>query len=102
MTLDGTTTHLDVAALRDAFDRSFAAAPAPNASFADFLSVPIGPARWAIRMTDVAGLFAGRSITALPSAAAAVVGLAAIAGGIRPVFDLALLLGAPAAHAPRW
>jgi len=96
------TAHLDVAALREAFDRSFAAPPEPKVALENFLSIPIGADAWAVRLADVAGLFAGRTITALPSAAAAVLGLANVGGGIRPVFDLALLLGAPAAHAPRW
>lgn len=98
----GDTGHLDVERLRDAFDQSFAQPPEPKVTLEDFLSVPIGFESWAIRLTDVDGLFAGRAITPLPAARAGVIGVATVGGSIRPVFDLALLLGASGAHAPRW
>ena len=93
---------LDAATLREAFDESFARLPPPAPAIEDFLSIPIGPEAWVIGLAEVTGVFAGRTITPLPAAASPLVGLAWVSGAMRPVFDLALLLGGPAAHAPRW
>ncbi|HEV8679354.1 MAG TPA: chemotaxis protein CheW [Stellaceae bacterium] len=91
-----------VAALRDAFDRSFAEAraPAPPAS-EDLLAVRIGAEPYALRLSEIAGLFAERRITPLPGSTPALLGIAGFRGTIVPVWDLAVLLGHEA-EAVRW
>lgn len=91
------------AELRHAFDRSFAQAPrAGTEQFENLLSVRVGPDAYAIRLTEVSGLFAGRKITRLPGAAPGCLGIAGFRGSVIPVFDLRVLLGYPAADVPRW
>jgi chemotaxis signal transduction protein len=91
------------AELRHAFDRSFAEAPrAGIEQFESLLSVRVGPDAYAIRLTEVSGLFAGRKITRLPDAAPGCLGIAGFRGSVVPVFDLRVLLGYPTADVPRW
>ncbi len=91
------------AQLRQAFDRSFAAAPlAAEVAMASFLAVGVGGDAYAIDLADVSGLFADKAITRLPSAAPGFLGLAGFRGAMVPVYDLGVLLGYPAQEAPRW
>jgi purine-binding chemotaxis protein CheW len=92
-----------VAELREAFDRTFAQEPVVQTTAADrFLAVRIDADRYALRLTDVAGLFADKAITWLPTPAPALLGLAAFRGTVMPVYDLGALLGYARASAPRW
>lgn len=89
--------------LRRAFDASFAAAIADRASSdEDVLSIAIAGRPYALRLSEIAGLFAGRTIVRVPSRHPEQLGLAGFRGAIVPVFDLAALLELPRASSPRW
>lgn len=92
-----------LAALRREFDDAFARAPAPAAAAAQpMLAIRVGGHPYALRLAQIAGLHADRHVTALPSALPALLGVSGFRGQIAPVYDLAVLLGYPAAAAPRW
>jgi chemotaxis signal transduction protein len=91
------------AELRVAFDRSFAQPARTDAAGAEgLLAIRTGPQASAIRLSEIAGLFAGKKITPLPSHLAALLGIAGFRGAMMPVYDLGMLLGHPASEAPRW
>lgn len=91
------------AKLRCAFDRSFAEKPSGEvAAFADLLAVRVAGDPFAIRLRDVAGLFADKSVTAMPSPVAELVGVAGFRGEVVPVYDLRALLGYAPGEASRW
>ena len=83
--------------LRLAFDRSFAQPVAVDSVPLDaLLVVLVGADRYALRLSEIAGLFVDRKITPLPSAVPELLGVAGFRGTMLPVYDLGLLLG----HAP--
>jgi chemotaxis signal transduction protein len=89
--------------LRRAFDRSFAEPPSEHvARFEDFLAITVGGDAFAIRLGEVAGLFADKAITPVPSAVAELVGVAGFRGAIVPVYDLRALLGYRTSEPSRW
>ena len=92
------------AALRRAFDESFAAAPPPAAPpTEDFLSVRVAGDPYALRLSDVARVSAAPKIVAVPSRRLAVLGVAAVRGALVPMYSLAALLGCDAGRAShRW
>lgn len=98
------TARMQTAAeLRREFDRGFAAARSSGPAQSEaFLAVRIGGDPYAIRLAEIAGLYAGRRVTPLPSPLAALLGVAAFRGQVAPVYDLAALLGYSARAAPRW
>jgi purine-binding chemotaxis protein CheW len=88
--------------LRRNFDQSFAAPiQADTRETIDFISIRLGGDAHAIRMTEIAGLFADVRITPCPSPIRELRGLAGFRGALTPVYDLALLLGYPMSSA-RW
>jgi len=91
------------AELRTAFDRSFAApVRADVAAKHDLLAIRIGAEPFAMRLSEVAGLFADRSITPVPGRHAALLGIAGFRGTVVPVYSLQRLLGHSGADTPRW
>ena len=90
-------------ALRREFDQSFAL-PLQGVAGAteDFLAVRIGVEACALRLGDVAGLFADKKITPVPGGGPAQLGIAGFRGTILPVYSLQALLGRPLAEPPRW
>jgi chemotaxis signal transduction protein len=91
------------AAMRDAFDRSFAAPRPPEPPpDEDLLAIRIGAEPYALRLSEVAALHADRQIARLPGATAALRGIAGFRGVVVPVYDLAVLLGHPPAETVRW
>ncbi|MDB4962353.1 MAG: chemotaxis protein CheW [Myxococcales bacterium] len=89
--------------LRDAFDGSFAVARDPAEELEDVLAIRVGDSPHAIRMGEIASLFADRAVTSLPSRRPDLIGLVGFRGAFVPVFDLARLLGhAPSGAALRW
>ena len=90
-------------ALRRAFDATFALSieEAPAAGD-DFLSIRLGGDFYALRLTEVAGIFADRKITSLPTGVTELTGLAGFRGAMVPVYDLAALMHYPPAGAARW
>jgi chemotaxis signal transduction protein len=91
------------AALRRAFDRSFAEPlPAGLAAFEDFLAIRIGGTAYAVRLPEIAGLHAGRKVVPIPRTAPELLGIVGLRGTVVPVFDLRVLLGCPEGAGPRW
>ncbi|MEA2749205.1 MAG: hypothetical protein QOI41_3348 [Myxococcales bacterium] len=91
------------AELRAAFDQSFAELPNEAiVHFEDFLAIRIGGDPFAMRLRDVAGLYADRAITSVPSPVSELVGVAGFRGGLVPVYDLRALLGYPVSEPTRW
>jgi purine-binding chemotaxis protein CheW len=91
------------AELARAFDSSFARAPDHDArAQIDVLAIRLGAAPHALRLAQLAGLYARRAIAPLPSAVPELLGLVSLRAAIVPVYDLAALLGRPAQQAPRW
>lgn len=88
--------------IRRAFDASFAepAAP-PRPAAARLLLVQVGDTACAIPMAECAGIAPAAGITRLPARHRAFRGLAAVAGSVLPVYDLATAVGfRPDADAP--
>jgi len=91
------------AELRRDFDRGFAGAPAiASEAKQELLAIRLGSRRLAIRLSEIAGLFADKKITPVPGAATGMLGIAGFRGSILPVYDLQRLLDLSAGEAPRW
>lgn len=92
------------AALRSAFDLSFAAPPAQALQeVEDLLAIRVAGHPYAIRLGDITGIVAGRSVVPVPAVTPDLLGLAGIRGAVTPVFGLTTILGyGPATGATRW
>jgi chemotaxis signal transduction protein len=91
------------AELRADFDRSFAAPlRADVVQKLDLLAIRVGSEFCALRLSEVAGLFADRKITPVPGGNAALLGIAGFRGLVLPVYSLPLLLGHSGTQTPRW
>jgi chemotaxis signal transduction protein len=91
------------AQMRHAFDCGFAAAAViDRPATEDLLAIRVAGKGYALRLSEIAGLFADRRITPVPGRTVALLGIAGFRGNIIPVYDLSLLLGHPRAEAPRW
>lgn len=91
------------AELRRAFDSSFARLPdVQRASGENLLGVTVGSDPYLVRLTEIAGVFVDKKITAVPSAVPAFLGFAGLRGTVVPVYDFGMLLGYPASQMPRW
>jgi purine-binding chemotaxis protein CheW len=90
--------------LRREFDCAFAAPLRfDDTQTIDLLAIRAGDQSCAIRLSEVYGLHAGRKVTRIPGAHAAMCGIAGFRGTILPVYDLPVLLGVAAVPAaPRW
>jgi chemotaxis signal transduction protein len=103
MTEAQTSVRARAGELRLAFDRAFAEPirfdATPNESL---LAIRVGGQACALRLSEIAGLFAGKSITRVPGSSALLCGIAGFRGSILPVYDLAALLDGCAARAQRW
>jgi chemotaxis signal transduction protein len=89
--------------LRLAFDRAFAEPLRPDATFKeDLLAVRIEAQAFAIRLSEISGLFADKKVTPVPGGHAALRGIAGFRGAIVPVYDLQILLGHASTSTPRW
>jgi len=83
-----------VAQLRAGFDRSFAE-PAGSASqrMEHVLAVQVAGRPYAVRLSEVAGVFTGWSVVPVPGPRPELLGVAGHRGDLVPVYDLAALLG---------
>lgn len=89
--------------LRDAFDRSFAAAPAVDQRAPhELLRIELGGEPYAIALAEIRSLHVDLAIVPVPARAPALLGVVAVRGAIVPVYDLRRLLGLPATKPPRW
>lgn len=96
--------RISAEALRRAFDREFAESPRDVSSgFDGFLAVRMGDDSYLLRLDELSGLVADRRIVALPTSVPHLLGVAGIRGVVTPIYDLAAILGYPAAGvAARW
>lgn len=91
------------ASLRDAFDRSFSEPLRTDPETAEeMLGIRIDTEAYALRLSEIAGLFGGRKIVPLPGTATAQLGIAGFRSEIMPVYDLQLLLGHQSIGSTRW
>jgi chemotaxis signal transduction protein len=91
------------AVLRHEFDRSFAAPSfASKSAIEDLLAIRLGAHDFALRLSEIAGLFADKKITPVPGGGVALLGIAGFRRSIVPVYDLRKLMGIPGSSAPRW
>jgi chemotaxis signal transduction protein len=89
--------------LRREFARSFTAPLRFDSTVSqDLLGIRAGDQRYAVRLSEIAGLHAAKKITSIPGAQSALRGISGFRGAILPVFDLQVLLGYAPADAPRW
>jgi purine-binding chemotaxis protein CheW len=94
---------LRVDALRRAFDESFAAeAAAATAPAEALLAIRLRDEPHLLRLADVGRLLRVGRLVRYPAAAPAWLGLAGVAGGVVPVYDLGVLAGHPAGALPAW
>lgn len=101
---DATRRHLDRAAvLRAEFDSSFASPyRAGEADGEGFLEIRIGQGTFALRLSEVAGLFSNKKITPIPSAVPAFLGVASFRGLITPVYSLETFFDKTITTHARW
>ena len=86
-----------------AFDAGFAAEPRTQRPvLEDLLAIAIDGQPYAVPLSEVAGVFKDRRVTALPSSAPGFLGVAGIRGSIVAVYDLPALLGHSPAASRRW
>jgi chemotaxis signal transduction protein len=91
------------AELRLAFDRAYAAPARPDKALTeDLLAVRVGTQAFAIRLSEISGLFADKTTTPVPGGHAALRGIAGFRGVIVPVYDLQSLLGSSCSPTARW
>ncbi len=91
------------AELRLAFDQSFSDAPAGAKMPTEaFLAIGAGSDGYALRLTEITGLYADKKVMPLPADVADLLGVASFRGTLIPVYDLRVLLGYPAGPMPRW
>lgn len=91
------------AALRLAFDASFAARQALEASvLEDLLAIRVGSQPYALRMSEISALHLDRKFVPLASHMSDLLGVATFHGVLAPVFDLRSLLGHPPGPTLRW
>ena len=91
------------AALREAFDASFArAVEGAAAPVEHMLAVRIATDPYVLRLSEIAGLHVDLDVVSLPSAVRELRGIASLRNGIVPVYDLAQLLGYAGGAPARW
>lgn len=91
------------AELRREFDRAFAEpVQITTEAKVELLGIRVAGQACAIRLAEIAGLFAGKKITRIPGGNAALRGIAGFRGVLLPVYDLHTLLGHASAQTPRW
>jgi chemotaxis signal transduction protein len=91
------------AALRDAFDRVFAEPHPPDPPpREDLLAIRVATEPYALRLSEIAGLFADRKVIPVPGQVPTLLGLAGFRGAIIPVYDLSALLGHRSPATTRW
>jgi len=91
------------AELRRDFDRNFALPPPEGlTSQQNLLALRINGQPFAIRLSEIATLMAGKKIVRVPGSNAALLGIVGSRGTIVPVYDLQSLIGHGSCTAPRW
>lgn len=89
--------------LRELFDRSFALpAAGPPVAQVELLSIRVAGSAYLLRLSELGGLLADRSLLSLPSPVPAFRGVVGVRGGLVAVYSLRALLGLPAGDDGRW
>jgi chemotaxis signal transduction protein len=89
--------------LRADFDGTFARAHVvASPPELDLLVIHVADHHYAMLLHEVTALHADRKLTEAPSHQRELLGLVGLRGVVAPVYDLRILLGYPAASAPRW
>jgi chemotaxis signal transduction protein len=89
--------------LRNAFDRSFADLPPFDLTLKeDLVAIRIGGDAFAIRLSEITGLYANKKVTRVPGGDPALLGIAVFRSAILAVYSIASLLGHAAKASPRW
>jgi len=97
------TPNAQLLALREEFDHAFTQTTRlETSSLEKLLVIRIGGDNYAIRITDIIGLYVDRRIMPLPSPVNALLGVAGFRGQIAAVYDLAVLLGYVRQAPSRW
>jgi chemotaxis signal transduction protein len=91
------------AELRRGFDQSFAEVRHPETDLGEnLLAISVGSALYALKLTEVSGLFTDKKVIRVPGPIRELLGIAAFRGTLLPVYDLRALLGQPVNRTPRW
>lgn len=103
MTGSASSLNARAAELRAEFDRAYAEPlRIDSAVRTELLAIRTRAQAFALRLSEIAGLYADRKVTPVPGGGAALLGVAGFRGAILPVYDLGALLGEPGGEAPRW
>lgn len=95
----------DLLAMRREFDMGFAREPSAGREAGEgMLALRAGGRQWALRLSELAGLHAGKLVVPVPGSFPGLLGVASFRGQAAAVYDLGVLLGEPARQgpAPRW
>ncbi len=91
------------AELRREFDRAFAEPVRLGTTIGvDLLGIEVGAQRYAMRLSEIAGLYAGKKVTRVPGGTPGLLGIAGFRSALVPVYDLHAVLGHAGTHSPRW
>jgi chemotaxis signal transduction protein len=91
------------AELRHLFDSGFSRAPrTDDAEVENLLAIRVGHDPYALRLTEISALVAGKAFTRVPAPAPALIGIAGFRGSIVAAYDLRVLFGQVGATPPRW
>ena len=89
--------------MRQEFDHAFALPPRDaEAARVQLLAIRINEQPFALKLAEIAGLYADKKITHVPGSANAMIGIAGFRGLVAPVYDIAKLMGEQNLQAPRW
>lgn len=90
-------------ALRRAFDQGFSLPP-PDVrhDHVALIALAIGTERYALRVSELAGLEPAGCIVPLPGGTEPLLGICGLRGRLVPIFDLGALVGQPVGKSPRW
>jgi purine-binding chemotaxis protein CheW len=91
------------AQLRSSFDRAFATpVRIDDDAKQGLLAIRVGEEAYVLRLAEISGLFADKTIIRVPGGAASLLGIAGFRGAIVPVYALRTLLGHCASQPARW
>jgi purine-binding chemotaxis protein CheW len=68
----------------------------------DLLAIRVGADPYALRLSEIVGLYVDVKIVPVPSPTTQLLGIVSLRGRMAPVYDLAALLHYPPAASPRW
>jgi chemotaxis signal transduction protein len=89
--------------LRASFDGAFSERHVePSSDVEELLTLTLGTDAYAVRLSQVAGLYADRKLVPLPSARRELLGIVGLRNTLVPVYDLGALLGYAPLETPRW